>query len=53
MSLRQLITHSVNYSEIADMDQLEIDNILSYADNEKLPQKEKNVLVQVLEALRN
>ncbi len=53
MSLSQLITHSVNYSQIADLDQIEIDNILSYADNEQLAQNEKNVLVQVLEALRN
>ena len=53
MSLKQLITHSVNYSEIADMDELEINNILSYAENENLSQNDKNLLSQVLEALRN
>ncbi len=53
MSLRQLITHSVNYSQVADIDQIEIDNILSYADNEQLAQNEKNVLISVLETLRN
>ena len=53
MSLGQLITYSVNYSQAADIDQIEINNILSYADYEHLAQNEKNILISVLEALRN
>lgn len=53
MSLGQLIIYSVNYSQAANIDQIEIDNILGYADFEQLPQNDKNVLISVLEALRN
>ena len=53
MSLGQLITYSVNYSQCADMDQIEIDQILSYANYEKLSPKDTIILNQVLEALRN
>ncbi len=53
MSLRQLITYAVDYSQIADLDQIEINNILGYADYEKLSKNDTIILNQVLETLRN
>ena len=53
MTLGQLITYSVNYSQCADMDQIEIDQIMNHAKYEKLNTNDTIILNQVLEALRN
>lgn len=53
MSLGQLITYSVNYSQSADLDQIEINQILSHAKYENLSPNDTIILNQVLESLRN
>ncbi len=53
MSLGQLIKYAVNYSQCADIDQIEIDQILSYANYEKLSPYDTIILNRVLESLRN
>ena len=53
MSLGQLITYSVNYSQCADMDQIEIDQIMNYAKYEKLNSNDTIILNQVFDGKWN